>query len=198
MIHAIGALPLTIAQTFPQAPAPTPGTPAFTLNPIIVLFGGVFFGVVAMLIWRNKGGEAWVGFLWGFFLGLIGLIVVAVANPAGRRRVPMVATAQTQSWQRAAPPPMPSRSCPHCGQLVQADQGTCPSCGQTSEPWRNQNGVWVSRNAGREWWLNPQTNTWQMLRINKFCPSCRAEMTPEQAVCPECLTASNTLGAPAS
>ncbi|MEX0992157.1 MAG: zinc ribbon domain-containing protein [Actinomycetota bacterium] len=174
-------------------PSTTPTTPAFQINPIIPLVGGVVFGLISLAVWQNKGGSPLVGFLWGFFLGLIGLLVVAIARPSGTRKVKDVPAAQTAAWQQFAQPQVPSRPCPNCGQGIPADQGMCPSCNQTSEPWRNENGTWITRQDGKDWWLNPQTNAWQMRRISKFCPNCLADMELEAATCPECGVVSNTL-----
>jgi RNA polymerase subunit RPABC4/transcription elongation factor Spt4 len=79
---------------------------------------------------------------------------------------------------------------------MQADQSTCPNCHQLSEPWRNQDGVWLTKQDGKEWWLNSQTNAWQMYRINKYCPNCLAEMQPTDSTCSECGTVSNALATP--
>ncbi len=174
-------------------PSTVPATPAFAINPIIPLVGGVIFGLISLAVWQNKGGSPVVGFLWGFFLGLIGLIVVAVARPSGTRKVKNVPAAETAAWQQFAQPQVPSRPCPICGQAIQADQGVCPHCSQASEPWRNESGTWITRQDGKEWWLNPQTNAWQMRRISKFCPNCLADMQLETATCPECGVLSNAL-----
>jgi hypothetical protein len=48
--------------------------------------GSLFIGVITMLIWSRKGGSKLVGFLWGFFLSLIGLIVVMAATPSAAKQ----------------------------------------------------------------------------------------------------------------
>ena len=192
---------VSLAQTVPSidfSPPVFPASPETTtfdlkaLIPVLLVIY-VLWGLGAMAIWKNKGGSPLVGFLWGFFLQLIGIIVVAVAKPSGTRRVKDVPAAQTQARQQTAAVAAPQRPCPHCGQGIAVDQPTCPSCRQASEPWRMQNGVWVTRNDNRDWWLNTQTNQWQLYRINKFCPSCRAEMQAQDAACPECGALSNVL-----
>ncbi len=174
-------------------PSTTSSAPTFQFNPMFALVGGIIFGVISLAVWQNKGGSPVVGFLWGFLLGLIGLIVVAVARPSGNRRVKDVPAAQTAAWQQYAQPQVPSRPCPNCGQGILADQGVCPHCSQASEPWRNEGGIWITRQDGKDWWLNPQTNAWQMRRISKFCPNCLADMELEAATCPECGVVSNPL-----
>jgi len=47
---------------------------------------GLLMGVITMLIWNHKGGTKLVGFLWGFFLSLIGLVVVLVATPSAAKQ----------------------------------------------------------------------------------------------------------------
>jgi hypothetical protein len=44
-------------------------------------------GLASGFIWQNKGGNFALGFVLGLFLGLIGLIIVAVAQPGGSRSV---------------------------------------------------------------------------------------------------------------
>lgn len=64
----------------------------------IILFWGLLWGVVCVLIAQRKDNSAEGAFCWGFFLGLIGVLVVALAKPA--------------------PPPVPpglvSVTCPRC------------------------------------------------------------------------------------
>lgn len=57
----------------------------------------VVLGVISMNIWKNKGGSPAIGFVLGFFLGLIGLIIVALAKPSN------------PSGSSSAPPPPPSQ-----------------------------------------------------------------------------------------
>jgi hypothetical protein len=51
----------------------------------IVVLLVVGFGIASGLIWQSKGGNFAIGFLLGFFLGLIGLIIVLVVRPSGAR-----------------------------------------------------------------------------------------------------------------
>jgi hypothetical protein len=196
MIGYLSALAQNAPTDFspPFSPAPSvPTTPDLTLFNPLYLIAAVFLGFLAMAIWQHKGGSSVVGFLWGFFLGLIGVLVVVIARPSGTRKTGNIPAAQTQAWQEALQSQTPQRPCPHCGQGMPVDRANCPACQQISEPWRMQNGVWVTRNDNRDWWLDPQTNEWRLQRINKFCPSCRAEMRPQDHTCSECGAISNAI-----
>lgn len=52
---------------------------------LVVFFFVGAFGLACGFIWQSKGGNFALGFLLGLFLGLIGLIIVAVAQPGGNR-----------------------------------------------------------------------------------------------------------------
>ncbi|MDE6672170.1 MAG: SHOCT domain-containing protein [Ruminococcus sp.] len=49
----------------------------FILYLIGSLIGGVIWGLIAQKIYNNKGYDDYSGFWWGFWLSIIGLIVVA-------------------------------------------------------------------------------------------------------------------------
>ena len=68
----------------------------------IYLGAGVVFGVICMVIGMGKGQPAWVGFLIGFFLSCVGLVVVLMMkNGAGG--VPAVAPPHPGSQWLADP-----------------------------------------------------------------------------------------------
>jgi hypothetical protein len=181
---------------------------------IATLVGGVLFGLVTLYIWKNKGGSPVVGFLWGFLVGIFGLIVVLVANPSGaqkrreeeqrQRMLESIGTmgAGTETWATshvtAAPAAgavvadLPMRTCPSCRQQMRCDLSLCPRCTQRSEPWYQQFGFWFTRNdAGQEYWLDPARNQWFIYRRGALCPSCGQNMPPEAAVCAACGIESN-------
>ena len=167
-------------------------TSAFTVNPVVVGVGAIIFGMAAGYVWSNKGGQWFVGFLWGFLLGLIGLIVVAIAKP--KQRPVQLYSGQQYGTQQAA---LPMRACPYCGQQFQSDQSICPNCKQSSPPWRQERGFWVTKDeSGREWRLDQQGSSWVLYRMSKFCPHCKAEMQPDQSTCPECGQESNAITYP--
>jgi hypothetical protein len=43
---------------------------------------GVVCGIISSIAWSNKGGSSWTGFLLGFFLGVIGLLVALLGKPS--------------------------------------------------------------------------------------------------------------------
>ena len=49
---------------------------------LLIGVSGIVFGFISMFVWKNKGGSPPIGFVLGFFLGLIGLIIVAIAKPS--------------------------------------------------------------------------------------------------------------------
>ena len=180
--------------------------------------GSVIMGVVTMLIWKNKEGSSVIGFILGFLLGLIGLVVVLVAHPAAvkkreketRERMLQQMTMKTGAFEPSplanpqaaaryqvavtSPPPLviPMRVCPHCGHQFQSDVTTCPRCGRNSEPWSHHEGYWFTKNpAGQEFWLEPVRHTWLLYRRTENCPSCQRLMPANAAICPQCEAESN-------
>lgn len=89
------------------------------------------------------------GFLWAFFLGWIGVLIVAVLPPT--RFAPGDATAHLY------------RDCPHCKEPMRRDASVCPHCRSESRPWRLHDGAWFSQSdEDAPWyWLDEETNTWE-------------------------------------
>lgn len=59
---------------------------------------GLVWAFISAKIWQNKGGSFGVGFALGFFLGVIGLLIVALRQPSGSREPVLM----------SAPPPPPA------------------------------------------------------------------------------------------
>lgn len=203
-----------------QAPvAPSPSGMAHAVSTAMLL-GSLLMGVVTMIIWKNKEGSPVIGFVLGFLLGLIGLIVVLLARPAAAKRREVEARERMLqqmgtrtgafepspfALQPAAAPysvavpvaqplVMPTRACPHCSHRFQCDVTMCPKCGRNSEPWWQDNGYWFTKNAeGNEYWLEPSRQQWLLYRRTATCPSCRQIMPANAAVCPQCGVESNAL-----
>ncbi|MBQ8312188.1 MAG: SHOCT domain-containing protein [Clostridia bacterium] len=103
---------------------------ALTFSFFAFLIRGVFLGFVTQHIATSKGYET--GFAWGFWLGLIGVFVVAVkpevnvsAHNYGEKN---------QYWKRlAGETPKQAPWCCVCGQENVADLQYCTRCGRTKE-----------------------------------------------------------------
>lgn len=107
----------------------------------IVIASGLIFGFISAMVWSGKGGHFGIGFLIGFLLGLIGLIIVAVAKPSGQKSKTL-------------------RECPFCKTRMERDASVCPHCQRESEPWTFHHGEWwVTRPSG-QYYLDEKTNEW--------------------------------------
>lgn len=110
-----------------------------------VLFAIVLLWVVpifvASAIGRSKGRA---GFMYGFFLGWLGVLAVAVLPPLEGPAGPSV-----------------HRECPHCRELMRRDASVCPHCQRESEAWAWHDGHWwVQRSSG--WlWLDEPSGEWR-------------------------------------
>lgn len=117
----------------------------------------LLFGYASSKIWSGKGGSPGAGFLLGFFLGIIGLVIVAVATPS-----------------RAASPPPGEPPVLEGGHEVRMDapnQAVCrePGCGFTSITREEARAHRLATGAlpeppplvgGHEVRLDAATNTW--------------------------------------
>ena len=143
----------------------------------LFLVYALIFGVVCGSVYRNKGGSYASGFALGFFLGLIGLIVVTVLTPQP----------QGDSGLK--------RQCPWCKEGMQPDASVCPHCQRESEPWERRHGIWTQKDPeGRTMVRDPKGN-WRRLRSGSACPYCAQTMTPKADKCPNCQQKSNPVTA---
>ena len=54
-----------------------------------------------------------------------------------------------------------TRDCPHCGQSMRRDAGTCPHCRGASDRWRLHQGLWWVKADGDDYWLDEQAREWR-------------------------------------
>ena len=102
-------------------------------------------GVIGALIASSRGATAFVGFLLGFFLGIIGVVITLFLKPA----------------QPAAAAGKATRECPHCKEPMRTDASVCPHCQRESSPWKLIDGEWwVTNPDGRSFRFNPTTKEW--------------------------------------
>ena len=114
----------------------------------IALVVNAVFGFICGNIWQNKGGSFGIGFLLGFFLDFIGLIIVLVVAPGGSQAI-----APSRG-------PRATRACPFCKEFMRRDASVCPHCRNESEPWAYNDGSWWVRRDGGYHYLDERTGVW--------------------------------------
>ena len=136
----------------------------------ILLLIQAMFGFVCENIWAGKGGTKGMGFLLGFFLGVIGIVIVLLANPgssgATGARCPYCAEFVQPTAQvcRHCGRNLPVRACPNCNTQIVATAERCPNCRHRSSSWRLHDGHWWKREGGVDYWYDDDAKTWQPFR----------------------------------
>lgn len=106
-----------------------------------ILFGAAVLWIVPIFVAHAIGKpKQRSGFLYGFFLGWIGVIILALL-PASSR----VTTGASGQY----------RECPHCKEKMRRDASVCPHCRTASEPWLFDQGRWWRQIDGEWHWLSP-------------------------------------------
>ena len=79
---------------------------------------------------QGKGYDFWIGFVAGFFGGIVGIIVLYVIKPATRRVEPHAPYAYQEHYE-AKPPVGPPRHkvCHACQNLIPGESQFCTYCG---------------------------------------------------------------------
>ncbi len=101
---------------------------------IIIFF---LFGIAAAIVAHNKGRSAFGGFLLGFFLGPIGLILTFVISSNER-------IIQSRLIERGE-----LKKCPSCAELIKPEAIKCRYCGSDVEPIYSN-------------YKSPKTSSWKL------------------------------------
>ena len=140
--------------------------------------GGIICGFITNAIAKNKGYSG--GFWWGFFLGIIGIIVVACRTD--KRLLEMVEN------QNAGTQAQNSKNwiCPECGAENSGRGLVCNKC--SSEHWRcskcntvNASGAKFCIGCGAKYSAQTCENTEQWV-----CPNCQKANEYHARFCAEC------------
>ena len=102
------------------------GTAGATVVAILIIFGCIVPVVIAYSI-GSKKGKGGVGFALGFFLGWIGVIIIAIMADDRQREMEhkeMLAAVSGGGGRTTV-----KVKCPTCGVLVDEGAKFCPGCG---------------------------------------------------------------------
>jgi ribosomal protein L7/L12 len=64
-----------------------------------------------------------------------------------------------------------TRLCPHCGEAMARDAGTCSHCQRESTPWVLSDGIWWLENEGAWFWLDEPSGAWVRSEDSSSDPS---------------------------
>ena len=134
-------------------------------------FSGVIWIVsifVAHAIGKPKNRA---GFLYGFFLSWIGVIIVALLPPAPEmtleeleKKRKGISPAYYEKKQAELTAKLQSeliyRQCPFCKENMRRDASVCPHCRHESEPWTLHEGHWWVKVDEKWHRLDEVANTW--------------------------------------
>ncbi|HEY7874046.1 MAG TPA: zinc ribbon domain-containing protein [Actinomycetota bacterium] len=117
-----------------------------------LIFWVLVGGLVAGLIWDNKGGGFGSGFLMGALLGIIGIILAAAMTPEKDKRVVGPTGLATAL-----------RECPHCRTPIRRDASVCPHCQRESEAWIFHGDRWWVKRAEGYYWRDEKSGDWNLV-----------------------------------
>lgn len=101
----------------------------------LMIFGGVFFGVITALLAPYRGFHPGAGFALGFFLGPIGFIILLcmspkkfnIPSPAQVNPFPVDAQGQITLVEE-------TKICPQCAEIIKLEALKCRFCGEKFDP----------------------------------------------------------------
>jgi hypothetical protein len=107
------------------------------------------------------------GFLYGFFLGWIGVIIVALLPPRPEMTLQqlekhrnVMAPAYYEKRRAEILATRMHRSCPFCKEDMRRDASVCPHCRHESQAWTQHEGRWWVNVDGTWYWLDEISNEW--------------------------------------
>jgi hypothetical protein len=129
----------------------------------------VIFWVLPIFVGRTIGRpKNRSGGWWGFCLGWLGVIIVALLPP----RPPM--TLEELERKRSVSSPQwyeqnkaellaarTHRECPFCKEEMRRDASVCPHCRNESPAWTQHEERWWANVEGTWYWLDESSNSWQ-------------------------------------
>jgi hypothetical protein len=84
------------------------------------IIAAVVMGEITGRVWRSKGGKYWNGVCYGLFLGLLGILYVALVKPTYTVGPPTTGRVD--------------KVCPRCAELVKRGAQVCRFCGHEFGP----------------------------------------------------------------
>lgn len=140
-----------------------------------ILFLAVIFWVIPIFVAHAIGkAKHRAGFLYGLFLGWLGVIIVALLPAKQAMTLETLERRKRnytpQQYERIRAEILAEdhvyRECPSCKEQMRRDASVCPHCRNESAPWTLHNGHWWSQRDGQwhvfdegsgEWRLVPET-----------------------------------------
>lgn len=134
-----------------------------------LLVGAVILWIVPIFVGRAIGRpKNRSGGWWGFFLGWLGVIIVAVLPPRPAMTLEELERKRSVSspqWYEQKKAELlgtrTHRECPHCKEQMRRDASVCPHCQRESEAWTENQGYWWRTDVDGAWlYLDELTGEW--------------------------------------